>query len=270
MARRDYKRKNLKNPFFKQKKTKKNKKIFFLSLIFLLVFAFIIYLLFYSNLFLLKNIEVLGAERSNIEEIKALIWQKTDHYGFLDIRKDNLLLISKNNLKKEIKNNFNLAEVRLNKVIFNKLKIEIIERQPAFLLKTDDGLEHRDNQACLIDNIAVTKEDVNNKPILRKKGQVNSCLSLAEDYLNDIFEIYNLSFDYNLFPIKEFILNGDRYTITLKLESGPSIYFNRRDDKYIQFEKLKGVFFDLKEDVIVNIEYIDVRYGNKAFIKYNN
>ncbi len=272
MAAKDYQRKNLKNPFFQQQQKKKKKKFFIFLVIFFLLISALIYFFFYSSLFILKNVKVIGADRTDEQLIKDYIYSQTNHHGILNIRQDNLWWLASQKITKEMISQFDLSNISIKKLYPQTIEVRIEERQAAFVLKINDTFEHRDKQACPISDIPVTDEDLKNQPLLVKdnltENSRKNCLNLADDYLEDIFSLFSLSQDYQNFSFDHFLLNGDIYSLTVILKEGPRILFSRRENSLKQLEKLRVICQEVGELNLETIDYIDVRYGDKAFINY--
>ncbi len=273
MPKKDYKKRNLKNPFFRQKKNKKNKKKILLSLIVLAFLSLLFYILFYSPLFSIKNITIEGTERTADYLIEDLVWQETQNRHIFDIKGDNLWFFSKDKLKEEIYQRLDLANISVNKRIPNTLRINVEERKASFILKFQDQHQFRDLSGCPITSLEVNEDDLKNYPILEKnlfeEKDLNRCLNLNAEYMLDVVDLYYKSDQFENFSISKFIINGEVFNINLVLNEGPRVFFSRREDFLRQFQKLEVICEEVKENNnLENIEYIDVRYGNKAYINY--
>ncbi len=273
MPKKDYQKRNLKNPFFRQKKNKKIKKKILFILLALFVLALIFYILFYSPLFTIKNIKISGTDRTADYLIEDLVWQKTQNHQIFDIKGDNIWFFSKNKLKEEMYSRLDLANIKVNKRIPNTLSISIEERQASFILLFQNQYLFRDLSGCPITSLEVNEADLKNYPILEKnlieEKDLSRCLNLNNEYIQDLIYLYNQSDQFRNFSVAKFIINGEVYNINLVLNEGPRVFFSRREDFSRQLRKLEVICDDIKhEDNLENIEYIDVRYGNKAFINY--
>jgi cell division protein FtsQ len=273
MPKKDYQKKQLNNPYFKKKASKKRKKQFLFSF-FLLSFVIILfYLLFYSSLFVIKNINIIGNQRIEDYLIEDLVWQISQEEKIFNIKGDNLWLFSKNKLKDEMYLRLDLANITIKKRLFNKLIINVSEREAVFILKNENNYQFRDITACPINSLEVSDYDLNNNPILEKdhisESEFNGCLNLYDNYINDLIKLNDLvNSSYN-FSISKFVLNSERYNLTVILDEGPRVYFSRREDFRKQLEKLRLICQEHElESQLTSINYIDVRYGDKAFINY--
>ncbi len=273
MPKKDYQKRLLKNPFFKKKKNKKRKKIFLFVFLIIFLISFFIYLFFYSPLFIIKHIEIEGNKRTEDFLIKDLAWQIGQERRILDIRADNLWFFPKNRLKEEMYTRLDLANIRIKKSLFNKLIIDVSEREAAFILKNDNNYQFRDISACPINILEINDFDLNTYPIIKKDNlsetEFNSCLNLHDDYINDVLKLHSLVNNSYSFSIDKIIINSERFTLIIILDEGPRVYISRHEDFRKQIEKLNLTIVELeRESQLSDINYIDVRYGDKAFINY--
>ncbi len=273
MPKKDYQKRNLKNPFFRQKKNKKIKKKIFFSLIFTLTLSLFFYILFYSPLFAIKNIRIIGTERTADYLIEDLVWQETQNRYIFDIKGDNIWFFSKDDLKDKMFARLDLADIEVSKRMPSTLSISIKERQASFILKYQNQHQFRDLGGCPIDSLKVNEADLKNYPIIVKnlieEKDLNRCLKLNGEYMHDLIDLYAISDQFLNFSIAKFIINGEAYNINLVLNEGPRVFFSRREDFIRQLKKLDVICEDIKQEKnLDDIEYIDVRYGDKAFINY--
>ncbi len=273
MPKKDYQKRQLNNPFYKKKKNKKTKKFCFLGLLLLLFFSFLVYLFFYSPIFVIKSIKIEGNERVADYLIEDLVWQISQERGVFNTSLDNLWLFPKNTLKEKMYLKLDLANITIKKSLFNTLDIKVLERESVFILKSANNYQFRDKLACPINILEFSDADLNNYPIIEKENlsesEFNSCLKLYDDYLDDLLKLYALIKSSHNFSIDRFYLNSERYSLTLTLNEGPRVFFSRRESLIKQVEKLNLISQDSQDDrILSDINYIDVRYGDKAFINY--
>lgn len=273
MPRKDYQKRQLNNPFFKKKQIKKKKKIFIISLIILASFSLLVYFLFYSPIFIISNIKIEGNNRTEDFLIEDLAWQISQERRIFDIRADNLWFFPKKRLKDEMFLRLDLTNITIKRRLFNRLIIEVKEREALFILKNDDFYQFRDELACPIHLLEPSNEDLLIYPIVEKdklsENDLKNCFNLYDGYINDILKLFNLSNKLSDFSIDKFIINSEKFNIISILKEGPRIYFSRREDFTKQLEKLTLIILELENEIdLTEINYIDVRYGDKAFINY--
>ncbi len=160
------------------KKFIKNK-IFWGILFTLTIIIGIIYILYFTNLFILKEIKVLNTKRVDKNEIIKLTGLKGG---------EKLFRISMNKLKKRILTNNNIEDVTIVRRLPGTLEIRIKEREPLAILV-------KNNRGYLID----------------KNGVILSGI-LPEDYFfYPVVEIKNKTFEKKLFKFLVWLKNNKNY-----------------------------------------------------------
>lgn len=250
----DFHQKNLKNPFYKKKEIKRYWSLLALFLALALLIASFIYIIYFSPLFLIKNVDV-----SN-EEIKSYVLN--NYLG------KNLISLNKEKVKEGLMTNYQLKEIKVSKNFPKGLKIDIIEREAAFILKIGEELEFRDKEACKI-----AKQDssqIDKYPIIVKEDlsldDLSECIHLESSTIDKIINIFHLSKEKKI-QVAHFEININNNNLDLVLEEGNLVYFSLREDIDKQFFKLEQIYFEKIND-LNEINYIDVRYGDRAFINY--
>jgi cell division septal protein FtsQ len=249
----DFHKKNLKNPFFKKREAKRYFSLIAIFLSFILVISATIYIIYYSPLFLIKNIQVNNAE---INDYLATSYLNT-----------NLIKVNKKELSRELLDQYQLNEIKIKKVFPNSLKVDIIEREAFFLLKLNDQFEFRDQEACKIPKQNRTNFD--DFPLISLESinieNPDSCLDINSLTLEQIMKIFKLAKEKRI-EINYFQINSTN-NLDILLESETVVYLSLREDIDKQFFKLEQIYLE-KKDELENINYIDVRYGDRAFINY--
>ncbi len=251
----DFHKKNLKNPFYKKREVKRYFSTIAFSLAFIVLIASSIYIVYYSPLFLVQNIE------SENLEVSKYISEKYQQV--------NIIKISKQELSRELTDKFQFNEVKVIKSFPKTLKIDIIERQPYFLLKINDHLEFRDKEACKIPRQDL--QNIDDFPVIVKENvdlqNLKNCLKIPVHLLEQIQYLFSLTKEKNI-ELAYFQINpNNNNNLDLVLKSQAIVYFSLREDIDRQFFKLEQIYLE-KETDLDSINYIDVRYGDRAFINY--
>ncbi len=154
-------------------------KIFWGILFTLSIIVGIIYILYFTNLFILKEIKVFNTKRVDKNEIIKLTGLKGG---------EKLFRISMNKLKKRILTNNNIEDVTIVRRLPGTLEIKIKEREPLAILV-------KNNKGYLID----------------KSGVILSGI-LPEDYFfYPVVEIKNKTFKKKLFNFLVWLKNNKNY-----------------------------------------------------------
>jgi cell division septal protein FtsQ len=156
-VKRDYYQKNLQNPFFKKRNGAKDNLARNIKLIIigLVVFAgLIIWVLFFSNLFLIKDIKINGLTRVSDFDVRTVTETQVNDGGGNFLSQKNLLLFNDNKLQEDLKSKYNFSEITIKKKIFHELSIDIKEREYAYIWgESDGGYYYIDKEAYLIEKI---------------------------------------------------------------------------------------------------------------------
>ena len=129
-------------------------KRFFLALLLVVIIGLSIYALFFSSLLVVEKIEIKGAESINQEEIKAKVAEVIAGKRWGLIPKDRIFSFSKNRMKSEIAHQwkrFNYIEIK--RILPDKIIVEVLERQNAFLIKNGEATFLVDKQGIAFQKI---------------------------------------------------------------------------------------------------------------------
>ncbi|MEA2065046.1 MAG: hypothetical protein U9O66_01985, partial [Patescibacteria group bacterium] len=240
---RDYFKNRRPNKIFITKKNwiRKKKKIlflFFLS-IFLSITAATAYFFLFSKYFQINNIAINGNEKNKTEKIllelnKEMFAQKI----FFIIPYSNYWLIKEKYLEFFLKEKFNLDNIKIIKKYPNRLNIKIAEKQPRFILITDNKHSLLDGQGFIIEEI-----DKSDLDIFNHLPQISSDFELF-DFLPDVNNIKIID------TICDFLKNNDqqcrltakdkKYQIAANFQNF-KIYFNLNKNINEQIDKLKKI-----------------------------
>ncbi len=123
---------------------------------------------------------------------------------------------------------------------------------PNTCITIDDNYK-RDNLYPIIENISNDKIDENRKNIDISSEYIDFCLKLY----NDIGENVD-------FGLKSIVLDESYNSVKIRLNNGPEVYFNLKNDYTEQVNSLLILEKELKGD-LQGKKYIDLRYGDKIF-----
>ena len=297
--------KKINNPFIKQSRSKKFKKKCFLCIFFVFLFLILaIYSIFFTNLFEIKSIKVSDlkkVEKSELEEIiKAQIESRSSFFP-----QKNILFFSEANLLNQL-SDYNFLEVDVKKSLISGLKITITERETRYILEEGDYFYYLDESANIVkeqkicqnieqdyantssntDELLLTEE--NNKncislkdeilkdnyyPVIENINKNNSRVDLDkkrakinQEYLNFANKIFNYFGIESDFRVKKFIIDETRETLKVKLYNNILVFFNLKDDQDGQIKRFILLRNEYR-DRLKNVEYIDIRYGDKIYYR---
>ncbi|MDD3285435.1 MAG: FtsQ-type POTRA domain-containing protein [Patescibacteria group bacterium] len=277
-VKKDYQHKNLHNPFFHKQSEKKNtgkknaQHRFWLFPVVFLFLAVLLYLLFFSGIFALKQIKVSGVSRIAETQLSDAAWQQAQLRRSAVFKQNNLLFFNIEALRDTLLNDFSFDSVRVYRQWPHTLIISVGERGLSFIWRDSQGTSFSDSRGCLIKEASVSDDNLKNYPLLTAAGAQeylgkDNCLSLDDAYLQAVFTLYEKLKDLPGLDLQEFVLDGAFNTLQIKLNGGPNIFFNIKDDLDKQLKKLAVIKQEKGDEYFKGLEYIDLRYGDRAYFK---
>ena len=229
---------------------KKSFKIFGIVLILLFIFLGISFLLFYSEVFKIKNIIIenspnqLATER--IEKFKGT----------------NIILFSTAKFRKELEADFpELKKVEIIRGLPDTLKIAFQERLPAIVWQAG-------GKNYLVDRLGQIYQEsteMSNLPVVKDNKNLGVSLDqtvATENFINFVIELNN-SFPQEIgFKITHFEINETIFQIDAITDQGWKIIFDTTRKASDQLADLKQFLADHKDEVK---EYVDVRVAGRAY-----
>jgi cell division septal protein FtsQ len=260
------------NPFKRQPQKKKfnfsvKKLIFFSGALFIIIA--VIWLAVYSPLFKIKEIILNGAGPINKNDLLDFAWSQAKSKGL--VPHDNLLLFDKNKLISGLKTQYYLKNIAVDKKFFSTLEIKFERKDYAIIWLEDGKYFYVD-----IDGDIVTELD----PATMKKGEfgvienissnkiINNKITLDPPNIDFAIKLYKELSDkkYSLSIAKLFIDN-DVNVLKARIESGPEVYFNTKDNLNSQTNNLYEIRNVRMKDSFNKLKYIDLRNGDKIYFK---
>ena len=130
------------------KKAKKTRQILTWTILVGMLAGILIFLC-KSEIFNICNIEIVGNNQISQETVSEL--------SQINI-KDNVFLTNTTKSEKRIKENPYVKEVKVTRLLPDKIKIEIVEKEKAYMLQTDEGIAYIDGNGHILE-ISETKLD---------------------------------------------------------------------------------------------------------------
>lgn len=282
---RDYQKKDFKNPYFSQKQKPKTSRRFKLYG-FVLVVLVIVGLYFLNSCAQLKisNIEISGNERIAQEEIKNLVFEQLNQKRWLFFNQENIIFFSKTAIRQKLVETYSIEEVKIKKKYPNTLDF-IIKEKISVVIWSSGG----ENYYLGLDGVALRKMAGDEMIIESGEGGldiIRSELSSGEypviyDQSNNPVDIgqnvvseETISFVITLidelktqadFDIAHYNITQPNATeIVLVTKEGWQAYFKVNDQARGQAESLISVLYN-KVKNRSSLEYIDLRFGSKVF-----
>lgn len=255
-------------------------KFLIISLIFLTIF--IIYLLFFSKLFLIKTIEVRGNQTINTQEIKDIAQEHMFRSRFIIFNQQNRFFIDKNTLIADLSSRYKLSNIFLN-VGIATITINIEENESAIIWKTNEDSYYLDLNGIIIKKISETdltltndrpetdnSREKNQFPIISDNGNDSVWIgkkAIEPEEINFILNLSDQLKDIKLFKIKNYKID-DKWVNEVRVETelGWEVYFNTKDDTSTQINNLVVLLNEKLKDRS-KLNYIDLRFGNRVYYK---
>lgn len=235
---------------------------FFLIVVSLAVIFGIFYVIFKTTFVRVYDFDLVNVKDEYKEQINLSL-QESIKQKFFFVPKNNLVTYSGKDIKKRTKEILtNIKEVKVYPVGLHTVRVKVENHTPIFRL---DGI-----------NIAISEEgvpyieleDVSSLPLLLSSSTVS--VELMSKIKNFIPKVDTVLFKVDVVSIDEY---GDIYL--RNNESRSYIIFKSKDD----LEKLWITLLSaietapLKDSLsseLNDLDYIDVRFGNKVFYKFTN
>jgi cell division septal protein FtsQ len=258
-------------------KKKKNQRIIKISLFAFLIVVIVFGLSYWSKHESLTVGEIIISENiflndgEIIEDIKNIL--NTKKMGLFTT--SNFLLIPRNKIKDIILNNYvAVSEINLKVQKRNTLYIEIVEHETAALWC---GFSEKNKTNCLLLNkfgLVFAKENLSTERLMKTYGffqeqELNEII--GQNYLTPEVFKKSLSFTKNLNQLN---INADFMDISddnliIHTVRGPYLLLDKKSDFAEVLNNLKIVIEteEINTAQFRNLEYIDLRFGNKVYYK---
>ena len=244
-------------------------RFFWVSLLFLAVIGGLIYSLFISNIFEIKEIIITGTEKIQKADLENIVDGNNNRKIFFFLPANNLILTNTKEIKKEIINKFPIIEnISVRRSWPDKLSLELKEREPF-------GVWCITEQPCfIIDKMGVIFQEISDfypgslvvKNFSGGPEQLGEKI-IKEEKLESIFNIKKGLKDNSQIDIESFsVLDQER--INAKTSLGWDIYFDFEGDLNWQSKELDLVLEkEIPAENRINLEYIDLRFS-RVYYKY--
>ncbi|MFA5886945.1 MAG: hypothetical protein WC863_04225 [Patescibacteria group bacterium] len=269
----DYQRKNLSNPFFKQRQGARSWTSFWPVILGGLVILFSILIWFFgaAPLWAIQRLTVEGLSLVPSQELENIVWKQTLQPRYLFFKEANIFLFNQADLTSKIMANYNFAGVKVERKLPHTLRLIISERPYAFIFQEGSAFFYASPDAYIIKEQAVSEETKKKYFILENRSarsliDERNKLALSAEYLSFIFKLDSLIKLKPDLPIEKFIIDQEFNTVKLKIVKGPTVYFNVKGSAENQVNYLALVKKEKIKDNFSKTNYIDLRYGDRIYI----
>lgn len=251
---------------------------FYAFFLLLIILSSIVSLLTFVDYFKIKDIDVVGVNNASIEAIKDSVSDMLSGRLFFIFAKDNLFFLPRKQIKETLPSEYKIIDkISLNFLNKNSFQIEIVERNPKALWCR---FEYPSIEDCyFIDKtglLYLQSPNTTANTLLRYYG------SVKEDPIGKYFEStddfkkfysFNESLKKMNFPIVAFS-KYDESEFRSTMNTGTYIILNKQIDLNKALESLESILREsivkTDKDSISKIKSIDLRFGNKIPLEYND
>ncbi|WKZ24393.1 MAG: cell division protein FtsQ/DivIB [Patescibacteria group bacterium] len=268
------------NPYFKQKKkdgflkkfwsywqslskrTKLRVVVIFFSLIILS------WLFIFSEVFLIKEIKVEGLKHESSSTVSMLARHQSEEKLFKIFPQDRLWVFNKEALREAIMERHpSFLEIKIKKKPLSVLLIEVKEREPVVLWYEGGNYYKADQEGWVVSLVEETNHGL---PIIYNDG-ANRMEGLKLNYsAKAIASFLAVEKRWPLLSFKvsprQYVVDNEERTIKIVLDTG-AIVFLPDEPSLIneQLERLEIYLGSLEGAKVVNLSYIDLRYGDRVY-----
>lgn len=237
-------------------------------IIYVIIFILLFQSIFQAPFLAIKNIELNGNSFYQATEVKQYIQVNLEARKWLFFQNNNFFLFDSDDLKNKLISQYNLSDAKVAKVFPTKIKIDFVEKTSQFIWKKNNALylldakgqfngqinEINDQYIILVDNRSYQPQ--NNENIFRPDEieLIQGIIVMWQDKLSNMAKIKAISIgdDWSKFDIQTNL----PYLVIIDPQSKIS-------------EQLTNYYQVLLAGNVVgtDINYIDLRYGEKAYFQ---
>lgn len=270
---------------------RRRRKIFAVKtiMVFLLLIVFIFSLSLFSKIsfFQIENIEVFGNSTVSKDEIVDVIRKETSAKYFMLFSKNNFFLYPRKSMEKNLTDDFKkIKKITIKSKGFKSIIVEIIERKPNSLWCFSDmekervrKIDHLGGCYFLDEKGVIFSEspDFSGNAFVRYHGLLDDVEQpigktyLSEEKFQELSQFVNLLEGLGLMAIEFYAESESEYKINLK--NGVKIILDDKQPFSKILENIQAISeeVDLKNEFsasrLSKINYIDLRFGNKVYLK---
>jgi hypothetical protein len=250
------------------------KKRFFKKLSFFLLTPLFIFVsliaLFYIPYFKIKKISLEGNSSVDSEKIMANVSNYLAGKEFKIFPQDNFLILSKKEIVASLLKEFpRLKEVSLNKNFPDTISIKVKERNNEALFcfsNKDEGCAFIDEDGFVFDKAPYFSSGVYLTFLEEATSAWKSSFQvIPEEQFKKLIDFKNLLAEENIKILQIIIKKEENYE--LQTNEKWRILLNEKNEAQITYQNLKLTLDQIK-DKRKNLDYIDLRFGNKVFYKF--
>ncbi len=238
----------------------------FLSFLFLLA---LLWLLLFSNIFIIQHIEVKGTYENKARIIKEMAEQQTNDTRLWILPQSRLVVFKKAQLLEKINNNYIFSNIRIQKKIPQTLIIQLVEKSAAVYWFENDIYYLLDAEGWVLETQTTPLTDTvviynNAEPKITARRLSESERSVIEP-VGKLQSLLRSRFSY--LKAKQITVTQERDTVIVVLEGGQLLYLNSKQPMEAQLDRLDTLIKYEIKNRLPTLNYIDLRFGDKVYYK---
>jgi len=235
------------------------------------------YVLFFSSFLAVTSLKISGERNVNEEDISAQVRPEISGYDWKFINKNNLFLVRKGIIRKNILGNFRqIRNVEVRKRFPDELEVIVSERIPTMLFQGANGWFILDENAVAYDRADPEVEEIKKYDLPRLTDADGKNIELGAVALSGEYVAYVLGIREKMKSDTEILIGNDFQTPSLiskdiraRTQDGWGIYFNENISLDKEIEMLNAVLdHEIEKNQRSDLEYIDLRIDNKVYYKF--
>lgn len=264
----DYSKAKFDNPRIMKKKEDRQRRFRRVSVgLVLFLIIGVLYSIFYSPFFSIKNIEINGLNKINSGNFERIVNDyRSDRQWFI-LSKNNFWIFDKKELAAQIEKFYAFEDLKIKKKLPNRVIVDVVEKQSAINWLIGDFCYHLDTTGIAIEYCE------NGDGLITIRDVVVSAVSIGEEAVEAGELDYILQLDSQAKNIlkdqyKPLFYERNLNELIVKTENGPEIRFNSNLEAGEQVARLDLLLKDQEvKDNYQSLGYIDLRFGEKVFYK---
>ncbi|MFA7319617.1 MAG: FtsQ-type POTRA domain-containing protein [Parcubacteria group bacterium] len=240
-------------------------------------FGVVGYVLFFSSFLTVTSLRISGEKNVSEEKLLERVKPEISGYIWKFISRNNLFLVRKSIIQKNISENFRqIKGVEVRKRFPSELEVIVSERIPTMLFQGANGWFILDENAVAYDSVDPAAEEIVRYDLPRLVDLDGKSVALGETVLNGDYVTYVLGIKEKMKSDTEIMIGSDFQTPSLiskdiraKTQEGWGIYFNENINLDKEIEMLNAVLnHEIEKKQRPDLEYIDLRIDNKVYYKF--
>lgn len=268
----DYQRKNLQNPFFRQRRQKVERSwLRWLLPVLPLLIGALLWFFLAAPFWRLENVRIEGLTRVSAAGLEEIVREQAATARLGAFNQRNIFLFRSQQAADAIKEAYNFSGVQLKKSWPRTLTIKVSERPYAFIYQEGSEQYYASADGYVIQEPAVDDDGRSKYFLLENKSgssliRSDDRINIKAEHLAFTLELQQrLASDHDL-RVEKFLVDNEQNAVKVKFQDGPQAYFNVKDDAGTQVNVLQLVKREKIKDNFSRTNYIDLRYGDRIFI----